>query len=112
MNDTDLAALMRRFTPKQRATLTRLDRAPWSWFISDARFFALVAEYDRDSRIRYWQVLSRVTAYDGPDYRVQLPGQTTWIRARKEQFEQAADLGMPHRIGVLADEPYALTAAA
>ena len=95
MNDTEsLEALMRRFTPKQRAKLTFRDRLP-KWLYSNARFFALVAEYDRDSRIRYWQVLSRVTSYDGPDYHVRLVDrngetQRNWVRASPHMYAAVA----------------------
>ena len=98
--DDQLDALMRRFTPKQRAKLERLDRAPWKWFTTDAKFFALVDEYHADAQKRYWSVLSRVAAYEGEDYRIQLKGQTSWVRASKGQYDQAELVGIPRSIGV------------
>jgi hypothetical protein len=96
--DDQLDAVMRRFTPKQRARLARLERLPWRWFVSDQRYFALVDEYDRDASIRYWRVLSRVTSYEGPDYRVH--NGHAWIRATRLQYEQADHLGVQRSIGV------------
>lgn len=100
MTTQDLDALVRRFTPKQRAKLDRFDRLPWCWFLSDERYRALVDEYDRDAQKRYWRVLSAVTSYQGDDYRVQLAGQKTWVRATRLQYDQAATLGLSRSIGV------------
>lgn len=96
--EAELDAVLRRFTPKQRARLDRLDRAPWKWFVSDAKFFALVDEYERDAQIRYWRVLSQVTSYTGPDYRIRLGG--SWIRATRLQYEQADEFDVERSIGV------------
>jgi hypothetical protein len=86
-------------TPQQEAHLDRLDRAPWRWFVSDARFRRIEDGYRVANARRYWANLSRLTTYTGPDYRVQLREGGIFIRATESQYRQAEQTGMPCRIG-------------
>lgn len=94
--------------PKQQRKLDRWNRRPWRWFVTDDAYFALQDRFERDNQRRYYEVLNRVTTYDGPDYRILPAGQSTWIRATRQQYEQAMGLGVERSIGV--PEPELLAA--
>lgn len=110
-------------TGEQRALLVKLGKWPWRWFVSDERYAATWARMEKDNRLAarraaeatqraYWSaVASRVNPYTGPDYRIRLDGQRTWIRASARQYEWAADTGTQRSIGVPDDAPLALTVA-
>lgn len=96
-------------TPEQQRKLDRMDRAPWKWFISDARYWALRDQWEREAQEReaqervdeqraYFTTLSRVTGYTGPDYRVRFPDQASWVRANQWQYEQAGRDGIARAI--------------
>lgn len=98
-------------TDEQRAFLLKLGRAPWRWFVSDERYAATWRRMEQENaraaadnevtrQRAYYAILNRVTTYTGPDYRVRLIGQQTWIRATKRQYEQAAATGVQRSIGV------------
>lgn len=88
-------------TPKQDRILARWERRPWRWFCSDARFRALEDRFERDNQRRYYEVLNRVTTYDGPDYRLRVEGQKTRFRATRLQYLYAENQpGVERSIGV------------
>ena len=87
-------------TKVQRERLAKLCKAPWSWFCSDARYYRIQDGMVAANQRAYWATLNRVTGYHGPDYRVQLPGQSSFIRASPLQYEQAGSVGVPRSIGV------------
>ncbi len=78
-------------TPFQRRTLGWLNRR---WWVSDRLYFRLADRWSDRAVAR--------TRQDQADWRVQLPGQETWIRATKLQYSQAAALGLPCNVGVPA----------
>ena len=92
-----------RLTPEQRRTLARMDRAPWRWFVSDARYYATLDRFKKDSQRRYFATISRVTQYRGPDYRVRFPEQASWVRVNWWQYEQAGENGIPRSIWTADD---------
>jgi hypothetical protein len=117
MTDDRWAAL----TTEQQAFLLKLGRAPWRWFVSDARYAATWARMERENiraaaeqevtrQRSYYAILTRVTGYTGPDYRVKLNGQRTWIRATERQYEQAAQTGVQRSIGIPELQPLQITA--
>lgn len=119
MNDD---ARWQALTTEQRAFLAKLGRAPWRWFVSDRRYAETWERMERENareaaaaevvrQRTYYDILNRVTTYTGPDYRVKLTGQDTWIRATERQYEQAAETGIQRSIGIPA-EPELIAVAA
>lgn len=108
--DDEITAALRRITPNQRRTMTRLEALP-KWLYSDARYYARLDRYDREAQRAYFATINRVTTYTGPDYRVRFRGQLRFIRANQWQYDQALGLGMERSIGVPdLDDLKALTA--
>lgn len=109
-------------TDEQRAFLAKLGRAPWRWLVSDRRYAATYARMERENagakaeaevarQRAYYETLWRVTGYDGADYRIRMAGQRSWVRATKQQYDQAATTGTQRSIGVPEPELLQITAA-
>lgn len=76
-------------TPRQRRLLGWLSR---QWWCTDAVYFRLSDSWSQKSVARARKAEQ--------DWRVRLPGQTTWIRATRLQWEQAAITGVERSVGV------------
>lgn len=98
-------------TDEQRQFLAKLGRAPWWWFVSDRRYADTLTRMEcgnsRDAEAAkvemqraYYATMSRVTAYTGEDFRVQLQVGGTWVRAVQWQYDYAGRNGIPRRIGM------------
>ena len=92
--------IMARFTPKQRRQILRRQHGLFAWLTSDRAYTEMFNRFEKDAQRRYFATISRVTVYDGPDYRVRFSGQRSWVRATPSQYEQALAFGMERSIGI------------
>lgn len=119
---------MTNLTPDQAKHLRRLSRWPFRLWCPPSRYNAIYDGYEAANRRAaaevaaeaeinrqrsYYEILNRVTTYEGPDYRIRLVGpdgepQPSLIRAYPQQYEYAE--GLERSIGIPEPELLQITA--